>query len=92
MKDKFIYKVILRDKNFKLIQLANNLNFEYPFTNDKELIERTSKMLVNDFESICKKNTDVTVEVLLYSSISDTYQNWYSYYGSQKKFVDLTKF
>jgi len=90
--DKFLYQVELRDENNKSFKLNNNLDFYYLYTKDKSLIERTCKRLSEDFKSICKEGTDISINVMVYNKISETWQFWYAYYASSNKFSDLTSY
>ena len=43
-----------------------------------------------EFNHITPIHTDINIEAYIYNSISDSWMNMASYYGSEKRFVKLT--
>jgi len=63
-------------------------------TSEKELQDNNLEEWMTDtfieFNHITPIHTDINIEAYIYNSISNTWMNMASYYGSEKRFVKLT--
>jgi len=50
-------------------------------------LETMVKRIHKDFEAITSEGSDINIEVYLPNSISNTWMNMASYYGSEERFV-----
>jgi hypothetical protein len=87
----FLIEVRVRDEQGKIFE--NEKNIKVPTVDFEvsvytwETLEYRLKTLCREFKTITPKGSSVDLEASVYNSISETYMNMASYYGSESRFV-----
>jgi hypothetical protein len=87
------YKIELRDKDGELLKdiLGNSITNNRIYFEDSEeepnLINMICEDTSNIYQAITPKGTCVSISVVVYSTISNTYMCMYSYYSNDKRFI-----
>ena len=88
-------RVVVRDKDGKLFKDERG-NSASHFNIDVHDIGEKAKMAIKaecervfQFMRTISQSDNVTIDVTVFNKISETYMTLYSYYGSERKFVEL---
>lgn len=85
------YDIEITDSKGKLYKTCKGKSAtKFTFTDDSEnedVINLICQYTYDDYKAVCKKGSQINIEVKSFNTISNTFMVLYSFYGDENKFV-----